>query len=146
MKKGLKIGQVQPLGMGSFNLRGVMRSTAKAILFLVLLTSAGAAQAGQPLQVAYSNKVTTNFKWHWPQQTRRTANYLQTKPYYYTGRMMKYAGENVSKYRHHYQHKTPYRDWGYYFKKGDRLAPHQVVYFGPLQPQNYQRGAVKIYQ
>lgn len=123
-----------------------MRSISSILLFLVLLIGAGAAQAGQPLEVAYHNKVTTNFKWKWPLQTRRNTNYLQTKPYYYSARMMKFAGENVSKYRHHYQHKTPYRDWGYYFKKGDRLAPKQVLMFGPLQPQNILRGGVKIYQ
>lgn len=121
-----------------------MRTFFKAAFFFILL--AGAAQAGQPLQVLYSDKVTTNFKWHWPQQTRRTTNYVQTKPYYYTGRLMNYAGENVSKYRHYYSYKTPYRDWGYFYRKGDRLAPRQILTFGPLQPQNVIRAWGKIYQ
>lgn len=106
-----------------------------ASLFIVFFLGATTVFAGPPMKVIYSNTVTTNFKWHWPQQTVRTTGYVQTKPYYYTGRLLDLVTqEDVSKYRHYYQYMTHRNTWGYFFEPGTVLGKKAILGFSPLNP------------
>jgi hypothetical protein len=105
-----------------------MKNLFSTLFFLGLLTAAGAAQA-KPLEVIYNDKVTTKFTWQWPYHTRQTKNYLQTKPYFYTGRLINVANENVSKYRFYYNQKVCKNDWGYFFHPGDKLCNRNILTF-----------------
>ncbi|GEM_PF-1386647 len=100
------------------------------LIWLVLFTTVGAAQA-KPLEVIYNDKVTTKFKWQWPYQTKQTKTYLQTKPYFYTGRLLNVTNENVSKYRFYYTQRTCMNPWGYFFDPKDRLCSKHVLSFAP---------------
>lgn len=113
-----------------------MKSLFKTFFCLGLVFLATEAFAGPPMKVIYSNKRSTTFKWKWPYQTTTSKYYLQTKPYYYTGRLLRVAGENVSKYRYPYQQRTYMNEWGYFFKPGAKFDPRQVVQFGPPEPQH----------
>src|SRR5437879_4562491 len=112
-----------------------MKSIFQTIFFFLLLLIVGTAQA-KPLEVIYKDQNTTRFKWHWPQTTHRTTNYLQAKPYFYTGRLINVANENVSKYRFYYTQKTCKNDWGYFFHPGDKLCTHEILHFPSPQPQD----------
>ena len=117
-----------------------MNRLFKTSFLLCSFLLAGPVLAGPPMKVVYADKVTTSLKWHWPLQTRKKTDYQQSKPYYYTSRLIqKYAGENVSKYRHYYQQRAGKNDWGYYFDKGTKLSPRMVIQFGPPEPQNRVR-------
>ena|ERR1039458_7769409 len=112
-----------------------MKSVSAVLFIFVILFSMGTAQA-KPLEVIYKDEHTTKFKWQWPQTTHRVTNYLQTKPYYYTGRLINVANENVSKYRFYYTQKTCKNDWGYFFPTGVKLCTHEILHFPSPQPQD----------
>ena len=112
-----------------------MKTLLKSFLLFSCFVSAAAIQA-KPLEVVYQDGVKTVFKWHWPYQTKRTSLYLQQKPYFYTGRLINVANENVSKYRFYYTQKTCNNPWGYFFHPEDRLCSHQVLHFPSPQPQD----------
>ena len=118
-----------------FKTGGIMLFILKTIFLFGFLLTVGSVQA-KPLEVIYKDQATTKFKWHWPYQTRRTTNYLQTKPYFYTGRLINVANENVSKYRFYYTQKTCKNDWGYFFHPGDKLCSHEILHFPSPQPQD----------
>ncbi len=105
-----------------------MKTFFKPIFFFFLLLSVGLVQA-KPLEVIYNDKVTTKFTWKWPYHTRQTKNYMQTKPYFYTGRLIDLTRENVSKYRFYYTQKVCKNDWGYYFHPGDKLCVKNILTF-----------------
>ncbi len=112
-----------------------MKAFIQSILILSLLFIVGAAQA-RPLEVIYNDKVTTKFNWKWPYQTRQTKTYVQTKPYFYTGRVINVANENVSKYRFYYTQRTCMNKWGYFFRPNDKLCSKQALTFAPPQSIN----------
>lgn len=112
-----------------------MKTFFKITLGLLLLLSGRLAQA-KPLEVIYKDVHSTKFTWHWPQTTHRVTNYLQTKPYYYTGRLINVANEDVSKYRFYYTQRTCLNPWGYFFHPGDKLCTHQILHFPSPQPQD----------
>ncbi len=98
----------------------------KSILAGLMLLAASTATA-DPYYTSkdtYERTVTTNFKWHWPQQTVRTTTYSQTKPYYPTGRALFAGQEDVSRYRFYYRHRTSLNQWGYFFPEGTKLYSH----------------------
>lgn len=100
-------------------------------LLLLLFLAAVPVLADPPLKVVYSSGSTTTFKWTWPYHPVRVYNATQTKPYYYTGRVLA-IGEDVSKYRFHYPERTCRNDWGYFFPKGVKLCPRRpAIIFGP---------------
>lgn len=109
-----------------------MKTLFKSIFFTGLLAVVGAAQA-KPLEVIYNDKVTTHFNWKWPYKTNQTKTYVQTKPYFYTGRLINVAHENVSKYRFYYTQRTCMNTWGYFFRPGDKLCSPRILSFAPPQ-------------
>jgi hypothetical protein len=111
-----------------------------ALFILCLMASTASAEK----RVVYSKKVTTSFKWKWPLQTVRETQYVQKKDYYYMARLLDLSKEDVSKYRFYYNQKTAKNDWGYFFKSGDKLAPKQIIQFGPAQPQHKTSGAARV--
>lgn len=112
-----------------------MNSSIRTVLSISVFLAAGALQA-KPLEVIYHDKVSTKFTWKWPYHSRQTKTYLQTKPYFYTGRLINVANENVSKYRFYYTQRTGMNEWGYFFKPGDKLASPHVLSFAPPQRVN----------
>jgi hypothetical protein len=91
--------------------------------------------------VVYSNTVTTNFKWHWPQQTIRTIGYTQTQPYHTVSRLIVLSNEDFRKYRFHYRQKASTNPWGYFFKPTDKLGSRiSLNAFGA--PLAYQQSLV----
>jgi hypothetical protein len=112
-----------------------MNYLVKTLIILLSLGWAGSVQA-KPLEVIYKDANTTKFKWHWPQTTHHTTNYLQSKPYFYTGRLINVANENVSKYRFYYTQRTGMNPWGYYFHPGDKLVSHEILHFPSPQPSD----------
>jgi len=114
-----------------------MRTFFIIILTLGFFASASVALAAPPMKTLYSKSVSTNFKWHWPYQTVKTTHYVQTKPYFYTGRLLNLVrNEDVSKYRHYYRQNICKNDWGYFFPKGTRLCPKMILAFPHVQPSN----------
>jgi hypothetical protein len=125
--------------------RKAMKTPVLILFSLFLACVAGEALAGPPQKVIYREGKATKFNWEWPYHTTQTKTYLQTKPYYQTRKLVtKYAGENVSRYRHHYQHKTHLNEWGYWFPKGTRLDPKMVIQFGPVEPQHRVRATAAL--
>jgi len=94
-----------------------------AVLLALSLSIAGTSWADPPMKVVYSQTVSTDFTFHWPLQTVRTYNAVQTKPYYYTGRILYLdQNENISKYRHYYSYRVGQNQWGYFFAPGTKLV------------------------
>src|SRR5579859_807711 len=96
--------------------------------FLMVLILTLAANSAFALEVVYSNKVTTNFKWKWPYQTRQTTGWVQTRPYYYAGRIIDMSQEDVSQYRFHHSYLARKNAWGYFFKPGTKLSPQGALF------------------
>jgi hypothetical protein len=112
-----------------------MRTFIITLITLGFFASSGAALAGPPMKTLYSKSVSTNFKWHWPYQTVKTTNYVQNKPYFYTGRLLNLVtNEDVSKYRHYYRQNICKNDWGYFFPTGTRLCPKMILNFPQVRP------------
>jgi hypothetical protein len=102
-----------------------MKKIFSIVLLALFSISAGLAKADPPMKVVYSQTVSTNFTFHWPQRTVRTYNAVQTKPYHYIGQLFNLmANEDLSKYRFHYSYMLPYREWGYFFPPGTKLYNH----------------------
>ena len=89
----------------------------------------------------YTTTVTTNFKWHWPETSVRTTNYVETKPYHAAARYILLAGEDVSKYRFYYRQNTCKNDWGYFFKPGEKLCYRHPTPFSGI-PVSYSQNLV----
>jgi len=111
-------------------------------LFLTtaFLLAVSPSWADPPMKVIYSQTVSTNFKWKWPLQTTRTYSAVQTKPYYYTGRIL-YLDQNidVSKYRFNYSYRANHNEWGYFFQPGTILTNKRPYPIFPA-PQLYYQG------
>lgn len=87
--------------------------------------------ADPPLKVIYSTSTTTHFNWTWPYHPVRVYTAVQTKPYYYTGRVLYLSHEDVSKYRFYYPERTCHNEWGYFFEPGTKLCPRRpAILFG----------------
>ena len=97
-----------------------MKLFSAALMVLSLFTVA--ASWAEP-KVIYSQTVSTDFTFHYPLQTVRTYHAVQTKPYYYTGRILYLdQNENISKYRFHYSHRVGMNQLGYFFAPGTKLT------------------------
>lgn len=116
-------------------------------LFSVVLTAVSLfvaipSWADPPMKVIYSQTVSTDMTFHWPLQTVRTYNAVQTKPYYYTGRILYLdQNENISKYRFHYSHRVGKNEWGYFFVPGTKLSnskPYPIFSSPRLYSQQLQ--------
>jgi hypothetical protein len=122
-----------------------MKSLVPTLFVLLFACAIGDAWAGPNQKVIYQEGKSTKFNWEWPYHPVQTKTFIQTKPYYATRKLItKYAGENVSRYRHHYQHKTHLNEWGYLFPKGTKLDPKLVVQFGPVEPQHRVRAITPL--
>ncbi len=92
----------------------------------VLLLAAVPALAQPPLKVLYSQTTSTHFNWTWPYHPVRTYTATQTKPYYYTGRILYLDTHiNPAKYRFYYPNRTCKNTWGYYFAPDAHLCNHK---------------------
>jgi hypothetical protein len=102
------------------------------VLLLALFPfGATPALTAPPMKVVYSSGSTTRFDWKWPYHPVQKFTAVQTKPYYYTGRVLFISQEDVSKYRFHYPDRTCRNDWGYFFEPGTKLCPrHPAIIFG----------------
>ena len=82
--------------------------------------------ADPPMKVVYSTSSSTHFNWNWPFHPVRVYDATQTKPYYYTGRVLYLLSEeDVSKYRFYYPERTCKNGWGYFFPPGTKLCPRR---------------------
>src|SRR5579883_2720230 len=99
-----------------------MKKTSSLILLLLLVVVP--VLADPPLKVVYSSSSTTTFKWTWPYHPVRVYNATQTKPYYYTGRVLALEGD-AAKYRFHFPDRTCRNEWGYFFAPGTKLCPRR---------------------
>jgi hypothetical protein len=101
------------------------------LFFAISLVIGVPVMAQPPMKVVYSTSTTTHFGWKWPYHPVETYNAVQTKPYYYTGRILYLSQEDVSKYRFHFPDRTCRNEWGYFFEPGTRLCPlHPAIIFG----------------
>lgn len=101
-------------------------------LFLTLAWIVGApVLANPPMKVVYSTSATTHFNWKWPYHPVEKYTAVQTKPYYYTGRILYLNQEDVSKYRFYFSQRTCRNEWGYFFPPGTKLCPRRPsIIFG----------------
>ena len=87
--------------------------------------------ADPPMKVIYSTSATTHFNWNWPYHPVEKYTAVQAKPYYYTGQLMNFTLEDVSKYRHYFPQRTCRNEWGYFFPPGTKLCPKRpAIIFG----------------
>lgn len=114
-----------------------MKTLILSLVTLGFFVLGGTVYANPPMKTLYSKSMSTNFKWHWPYQTVKVSNYLQTKPYFYTGRLLNIVtSEDVSKYRFYYRQNVCKNEWGYFFPKGTKLCPVNLVNFPHVQPED----------
>ena len=100
-------------------------------LFLLLFLTTAPLTANPPMKVVYSQGYTAHFNWDWPYHPIRVYHATQTKPYYYTGRVLYISQDNVAKYRFYFPEKTCRNDWGYFFAPGTKLCPRRpAIIFG----------------
>ncbi len=92
-------------------------------LFFALFVVGAPVFADPPLKVVYTTSATTHFNWKWPYHPVEKYTAVQTKPYYYTGRILYLSDEDVSKYRFYYSQRTCRNEWGYFFPRGTKLCP-----------------------
>lgn len=104
-------------------------------IFLVLMVAAP-LWAERPKKVIYKTSRTAKFDWKWPYHPIERFNAVQTKPYYYAGRVVYLSQEDLAKFRHYFPEKTCHREWGYFFAPGTKLCPkHPTIIFGA--PKSY---------
>jgi hypothetical protein len=107
-------------------------------LFFTLSLAVGApVLADPPMKVVYSTSATTHFNWKWPYHPVEKYTAVQTKPYYYTGQILNFSQEDVSKYRFYFRQRTCRNEWGYFFPPGTKLCSKRPpIVFG--DPQAYR--------
>jgi hypothetical protein len=95
------------------------------LLLTLFFLAAAPVLAKPPMYVLYKNTASTHFNWKWPYHPVSTFTAYQTKPYYYTGRIL-YLDKNtdVSKFRFYNPQSVEKHEWGYYFTPGTYLRNH----------------------
>ena len=111
--------------------KGLQMKRAVGLLLMLWALVSVPVMANPPMKVVYSSSSTTHFNWTWPYHPVRVYTAVQTKPYYYTGRLLYLSQEDVSKYRFYYPDRTCRNEWGYFFVPGTKLCPrHPIIIFG----------------
>jgi hypothetical protein len=102
-------------------------------LFLLFFLAAAPLLADPPMKVVYKSGYSTHFSWKWPFHPVQVFHSTQTKPYYYTGRVLYISQEDVSKYRHYFPERTCKNGWGYFFDPGTKLCPRRpyIIFESP---------------
>lgn len=104
---------------------------SRGLLLVLFLLAPTMLLAGPPLYVIGSTTSTTKFTWKWPYRPVQVYTAVQTKPYYYSGRVLLLSQEDVSKYRFYHPERTAKNDWGYFFQPGVKLTPRRpAIHFG----------------
>jgi hypothetical protein len=99
--------------------------------FALTLIAGVPVLADPPMKVVYSTSSTTHFNWNWPYHPVETYTAVQTKPYYYAGRVFYLNPEDASKYRFYFSQRTCRNEWGYFFPPGTKLCSKRpAVVFG----------------
>ncbi len=79
--------------------------------FALTLTAGVPVLANPPMKVVYSASTTTHFNWTWPYHPVEKYTAVQTRPYYYAGRMLYLTPEDFSKYRFYFSQRTCRNEW-----------------------------------